>query len=385
MTTSVSNGAIDKVWEVQDAQVSSGRIPGYVAAIRIAGQSYVRAGGRQAMEPDAAPMDEQTLFRIASITKPIAGALTLTCVRDGVLTLDDPIARWLPELAEPRVLLTPDGPLDRTTAATRPITVRNLLTMTSGWGAVMQSTPLQAAMFERGIFPSSLPPALTRDEFLARVAELPLAFQPGEGWLYDTGIDLLGILLARATETPLPELLADRVTVPLGMTSTSFWTNESDRLATAYRPGPEGLGTLDPADGVFARPREFERLGGGLLSTGPDLLRFFTALADGGSPVLTAEEVALMTTPALTEEQRRQAEPIAGPGASWGLATGVDIAPEFPWMAPGRWGWTGGSGTTAYVDPSRDLVAILLTQREMTGPRDGFEDFWAGAAALATA
>jgi CubicO group peptidase (beta-lactamase class C family) len=384
VTASVSHSALDKLWDVQDAHVASGRIPGYVAAIRIAGQTHVHAGGRRAMEPDAPPMDDQTLFRIASISKPIAGALALTCIHDGVLTLDDPIGRWLPELAHPRVLLTPDGPLDRTTEATRPVTVRHLLTMTSGWGAVMQSTPLQTTMIEEGLFPSSMPPALTRDEYLARVAALPLAFQPGEGWLYDTGINLLGILLARATGTPLPELLAERITGPLDMTSTSFWTSEPDRLATAYRPGPQGLDTLDPPDGVYSRPRDFERLGGGLLSTGSDVLRFFTALADGGSPVLTPDEVALMTTPALTDEQLRDAEPIVGPGASWGLATGVDTASAFPWMTPGRWGWTGGSGTTAYVDPSRDLVAILLTQREMTGPRDGFEDFWAGAAALAS-
>jgi CubicO group peptidase (beta-lactamase class C family) len=120
-----------------------------------------------------------------------------------------------------------------------------------------------------------------------------------------------------------------------------------------------------------------------LLSTAPDVLRFFTALADGGAPVLSHNEVAQMTTAALTNEQLSDAAPVAGPGASWGLATGVDIAADFPWMAPGRWGWTGGSGTTAYADPTRDLVAILLTQREMTGPRDGFEEFWAGAAALA--
>jgi CubicO group peptidase (beta-lactamase class C family) len=327
-------------------------------------------------------MADDTLFRIASISKPIAGALTLGLVRSGVLALDDPIARWLPELAEPRVLLRPDGPLDQTRPVQRAVTVRHLLTMTSGWGAVMEPTPLQAAMFEQKLFPSSLPPSLTRAEYLTRVAGLPLAFQPGDGWLYDTGIDLLGILLARATGTPLPELLAERITVPLGMTSTTFWTSESNRLATAYRPGPEGLGELDPPDGVFARPRDFERLGGGLLATAPDLLRFFRALAGGGSPVLAPADVALMTTDALNEEQRRQAEPIIGAGASWGLATSVDIAPAFPWMTPGRWGWTGGSGTTAYADPSRDLVSILLTQREMTGPRNGFEEFWAGAAAL---
>jgi CubicO group peptidase (beta-lactamase class C family) len=383
VTATAGNSSVESVWATQDAQVTAGRIPGYVAAIRVAGRTHVHAGGRRAIETDAPPMEHDTLFRIASISKPIAGALTLTCVRDGLLRLDDPISRWLPELAEPRVLVQPDGVLDRTTTAARPVTARHLLTMTSGWGAVMQSTPLQKAMIDRGLFPSSLPPALTRAQFLARVAELPLAFQPGDGWLYDTGIDLLGILLARASGTPLPELLAERITGPLGMTSTSFWTSETDRLATAYRPGPQGLNTLDPPDGVFAKPRDFERLGGGLLSTAPDLLRFFTALADGGSPVLSADEVDVMTAAALSDQQRVQAEPVIGPGASWGLATSVDIAPAFPWMAPGRWGWNGGSGTTAYVDPSRELVAVLLTQREMTGPRDGFEDFWASSAALA--
>jgi CubicO group peptidase (beta-lactamase class C family) len=382
VTATVSKGSLEDVWAAQDAHVTSGRIPGYAAAIRVQGQSHLHAGGRTGLQADAPMMTDDTLFRIASITKPIAGALTLSLVRDRVLTLDDPIARWLPELASPRVLLRPDGPLDETTAVERTITVRHLLTMTSGWGAVLESTPLQAAMFERNLFPSSLPPALTRDEFLTRVAALPLAFQPGDGWLYDTGIDLLGILLARATGASLPDLLAERITTPLGMSSTTFWTSESNRLATAYRPGPDGLGELDPPDGVFARPRDFERLGGGLLSTAPDLLRFFGALADGGAPVLSQDDVALMTTAALNDDQRRHAEPIVGPGASWGLATGVDIAPAFPWMAPGRWGWTGGSGTTAYVDPSRDLVTILLTQREMTGPRDGFEDFWGLAAAL---
>jgi CubicO group peptidase (beta-lactamase class C family) len=236
--------------------------------------------------------------RIASVTKPMGGALTLSLIQDGVLGLDDPIGRWLPEAANPRVLVSPDAPLDRTTEAVRPVTVRHLLTATSGWGAVLEPTPLQAAMMDRGVFPSPMTPAMSGDEFVARVAELPLAFQPGDGWLYDTGVDLLGVL------------------------------------------------------------------------------RFYTAMADGGAPVLSADSVALLTADALTVEQRRQAAPIVGPGASWGTATAVDVEAAEPWMAPGRWGWTGGTGTTAHVDPVRGTVAVLLTQRAMTGPLDRFEDFW---------
>jgi CubicO group peptidase (beta-lactamase class C family) len=328
-------------------------------------------------------MNDDTLFRIASLTKIIGGALTLGLVADRVLGLDEPAARWLPELDRPRVLVAPDGPLDRTTEADGPITVRHLLTMTCGWGVVLKPTPLQAAMVDRGVFPGPLPPPMSADEFVSRVAELPLAFHPGRGWMYDTGIELLGVLLARATGKALSDLMAERITGPLGMTSTGFWTAEVDRLATAYTPGPDGLDVLDPPEGRFARAPQVELLGAGLVSSAPDLLRFFCAMADGGSPILDSRSVAAMTADALDEEQRRQARPIVGHGGSWGLGTGVDVEVVEPWMAPGRWGWEGGTGTTAHVDPSRDIVGILLTQRAMTGPLDGFNDFWAAVAALA--
>jgi CubicO group peptidase (beta-lactamase class C family) len=329
-------------------------------------------------------MREDTLFRIASVTKPMGGALTLALVQDGVLVLDDPVARWLPEAASPRVLVSPDAPLDRTTEAVRPVTVRHLLTGSSGWGAVLEPTPLQAAMMDRGVYPNPLPLAMSGDEFVATVAQLPLAFQPGEGWLYDTGVELLGVLLARATGKPLSDLVAERLTGPLGMGSTSFWTPHPDRLATAYLVGPGGLELLDPPDGAFARPPSFEELSGGLVSNAPDVLRFCTAMADGGAPVLTADSVALLTADALTAEQRRQALPIVGPGASWGLGTALDVEATEPWMAPGRWGWSGGTGTAAHVDPGRGTVAVLLTQRAMTGPLDRFEDFWTAVARAAS-
>jgi CubicO group peptidase (beta-lactamase class C family) len=374
---------VENIWRTQDSQVASGRIPGYVAAVRIGDRSEVRAGGRMAVTPDSPPMVEDTLFRIASLTKPIGGALTLSLVEDGVLELEDPVARWLPEAGEPRVLVDPAGPLERTVEAVRPITVRHLLDLTCGWGCVLDRTPLQAAMFERGVFPGPLIPDMSGDEFVARVAGLPLAFQPGEGWLYDTGIDLLGVLLSRATGRPLSELVAERITAPLGMTATSFGAGDPERLTTAYRPEGDRLEVLDPPDGQFAGHPGFEELSAGLVSTAPDLLRFFCAMADGGGPVLRPGALAQMTSDALGEAQRRQARPIVGAGASWGLGTGVDIEAAEPWMAPGRWGWTGGTGTTAHVDPSRGRVAVLLTQRMMTGPDDGFDDFWSAVAEAA--
>lgn len=380
-----STTGVEQVWELLDGQVAGDRMPGYVAAVRIRGEVASRAHGRTAIEDLAPPMRDDTLFRIASITKPIGGALTLTLVRDGVLALDDPVERWLPEAAHPRVLVSPDAVLGQTVPADRPITVRDLLTGTSGWGCVMEQTPLQAAMVERGVFPGPLHRDVTADEFVARVTDLPLAFPPGAGWMYETGIALLGVLLARATGTPLSALLAERVLAPLGMASTGFEAAVPDRLATAYLPGPDGLTVLDPPDGEFAVPPPFEDLGGGLVSTAADVFRFLTAMADGGAPVLTPDEVASMTADALTDEQYRSARTFLDEGESWGLGCGVDVPgpdgrPARPWQAPGRWGWTGGTGTTAYVDPTRDTVAVLLTQRAMTGPLDGFEEFWTAVA-----
>jgi CubicO group peptidase (beta-lactamase class C family) len=373
----------ERIWQVQDAHVASGHVAGYVAAVRLGARTEMHAGGRLALEPASPPMRDDTLFRIASITKPMGGALTLSLIQDGVLSLDDPIARWLPEAANPGVLVSPNAPLDRTTGVQRPITVRHLLTCTSGWGVPMDQVPLLSAMVERDVHPGPLPLAMTGDEFVARVTDLPLAFQPGEGWLYDTSINLLGVVLARATGASLSELFAERITGPLGMTSTSFGTTDVSRLATAYTPGPDGLELLDPPDGAFAGQARFEELSGGLVSNVHDVLRFYTAMADGGAPVLAAASVALMTTDALTDAQRLWALPIVGPGATWGLGTTVDVEASEPWMAPGRWGWTGGTGTTAYVDPARGTVSVLLTQREMTGPQDGFDDFWAAVAAAA--
>jgi len=370
---------VDHVWELLDGQVAAGRMPGYVAALRVRGQVAVRASGRTALGDTAPPMRDDTLFRIASITKPMGGALTLALVRDGVLALDDPIRRWLPEAAAPRVLVAPDAPLDRTTAAEQPVTVRDLLTGTSGWGIVMEQTALQAEMIRRGVFGSPVHRDLTADEFVARVTSLPLAFPPGTGWMYETGIDLLGVLIVRATGRSLAQLFTERITGPLRMASTGF-LGAPDRLATAYIPDGDALAVLDPPDGTFAVPPPFEELGSGLVASAPDLLRFFTAMADGGAPVLTADEVALLTADALDEVQRKSAQTFLDEGESWGLGVAVDVEAVRPWQAVGRWGWTGGTGTTAYVDPARDVVAVLLTQRAMTGPLDGFDAFWTAVA-----
>ena len=324
----------ESIWRVPDARLRDGRIPGYVGAVRIKGQTQVRAAGTMAF--DGPPMQPDSLFRIASVTKPIGAALTLLLIEDGAIALDDPVERYVPEL-----------PGDAT--------VRHLLTFTSGWGISMEDTPARRAMLELGVHPGPLTPDMTGDDFVSRLSRVPRPFAPGGGWLYDTSMDVLAVLLARATGQPVSESLQHRIFGPLRMADTAYYARDRTRLTTAYRDGE----VLDPPDGNYAAPPKFEQLASGLVSTAPDLLRCFAGIQE---LVDTTE----MTRDQLTAEQRAMAAPFVGAG-SWGLGTGVDDS--------GRWGWDGGTGTTARVDPQNDTVAVLLTQRAMTGPLDGFDDF----------
>jgi CubicO group peptidase (beta-lactamase class C family) len=362
------------VWSALQARVQDGRVPGWAAAVRHRGKTEVRAGG--CLSLGGAPAGPDALFRLSSLSKPFAGALTLALVEDGVLDLEDPVARWLPELAASRVLRTRGGPVDDTVPAREPITVRHLLTGTAGFGRLWDDSPLDREVTAAGIGPGPESPDLTPDEYVARWAALPLAAQPGERWLYHCSTDVLSVLLARATGRPLRELLAERVTGPLGLRSTGFSAVDPARLTAAYLPGDGGLQLLDAADGRAARAPRFEGLAAGLVSTAEDVLTFLGALADGGAPVLHPASVATMTTESLTPAQRRSAGDFLPAGTSWGLQVGVDTGGGEPWQAAGRWGWDGGTGTTGWVDPDRDLVAVLLTTRGYGGPGDGTDWFW---------
>src|SRR3954447_3970101 len=366
----------EPVAAVLQAQVEAGRMPGFVAAVRYRGTTEVLVGGRLAVG-DSAPMRSDTLFRLASVTKPFGGALTLALIEDGVLGPDDVVGTWLPELAEPRVTARRGGPLDETVPAVRPITVRHLLTNTAGLGWAPDLGPLERAMHDRGVGPSALPPELSPDEYLSRLGELPLSGQPGETWNYHTCSDVLSVLLARATGRTVSELVAEKIAGPLGLSDTGFRAGSPHRLPPLYWPTDGGLDVVDPPDGVFARPARFESLGGGLVSTAPDVLAFLCAVADGGAPVLSAGSVAAMTRDGLTPEQQANGREVLGRGRTGGLQVGIDTERVQPWRTPGRWGWDGGTGTSAWVDPSRGLAAVLLTQRMMTGANDEPEEFWA--------
>lgn len=356
--------------------VEGGRVPGLVAVMAGPAGEDVAVLGRQAV--DGPPMTRRSLFRIASISKPIMAAAVMALVERGLFDLDEPVGRLLPELASPRVLRSPGGPVDDTVPAVRPITVRHLLTFTAGLGFPTDfSVPYVALLTEH--LQEGPPDPQGRpdpDTWMERVATMPLLHQPGEGWAYNTGSDLLGVLAARAAGRPLPEVLAETVFEPLGMVDTGFWVpaDQQDRLTSLYRRvgGAGGLELVDGPDGGWTSPPVFPSGAGGLVSTLDDWLAFGRMLLDGGrgpdgTPVLSADSVTTMTTDALDDAQR-EASGLFLEGQGWGFGGSVDVARVEPWQEPGRYGWVGGTGTTAHVSFSSGRVMVLLTQVMMTGP-----------------
>jgi CubicO group peptidase (beta-lactamase class C family) len=198
--------------------------------------------------------------------------------------------------------------------------------------------------------------------------------------MYNTGASVLGVLLARATGEPFPDVLQTRVFEPLGMHDTGFWTTQTDRLATAYRPTPDGLDAWDEPEGAWSRPPVFPDGGAGLLSTVGDLLAFARMLLGGGAPVLSREHARVMCSDQLTEAQKAHGG--LGPdffeGRSWGFGQAV--------LDSGAFGWDGGFGSSWLVDPAQELIVIVLTQRmfETSQPPQVHGDIQAAAyAALA--
>jgi len=354
----------ERVRAAAEPHVGDDRVPGLVALVARGDDVWVEALGTLAIR--GAPVRRDSLFRIASTSKPITAAVTLAVIEEGLIGLEEPVDRLLPELANRRVLTRMDGPLDETVPARRAITTRDLLTFTFGFGMVNEMFgsgtmwPVVAASEELDlctIGPGNPARQPDPDTWIAGLGSLPLLAQPGERWLYNTGASVLGVLVERATGEPFADVLQSRLFGPLGMRSTGFWTTETDRLATAYGGGPDGLAVWDEPDGMWSRPPAFADGACNLVSTADDLLAFARMLLAGGAPVLSEASVRAMCTAQLTDGQKS----FGGLGReffahkSWGYCQGV-------WET-GAFGWDGGFGTSWRVDPARDLTVIVLTQR----------------------
>lgn len=390
-TDALSRPRLERMHNVMAGHVASGDIPGLVTLVSRRGEIHVDAIGKMAI--GGAPMQRDSIFRISSMTKPVTAVAAMILVEECRLRLDDPVDPWLPELAGRKVLRAVDAPLDDTVAAKRAITLRDLLTFRLGLGMIPvfpDRYPIQKAIAEAGFAPGPVFPSFPPDELMRRYGTLPLVHQPGERWLYNTGTEILGVLIARAAGTTFAKFLDQRIFAPLGMKDTAFWVPEAkrDRFATVYAKD-HATGELKafdgPAPGKYAKPPAFENGSAGLVSTADDFNAFAQMMLNGGrlgsERILSRPSVELMTTDHITPEQKQGSELFFGDNRGWGFGLSVYTRRDDLCSVPGRFGWDGGYGTSWYSDPGEGFTGILLTQRMMDSPQPPrvMTDFWTSA------
>ena len=388
-----SAARLGRLHDVMLGYVERGEVPGLVSLVSRRGETHVEALGAKAVGDDD-PMRRDTIFRISSMTKPITAAATMMLVEECRLRLDEPVDRLLPELASRHVLRRPDGPLDDTVPARRPIIVRDLLTLRMGFGQLLVPTDaypiLQAAgELQIGMGPPNPATMPAPDEWIRRLGTLPLMYQPGERWLYNTGSDVLGVLIARAAGQSLTTYLRERIFERLGMEDTAFSVPAAklDRLVTGYATNAQ-TGALELTDeargGKWSHPPLFPSGAGGLVSTVDDYLAFGQMMLSqgkhGGERLLSRLTIEAMTTDQLTPEQKAVSGLVPGyfENHGWGLGVSIVTRRDDVAAVPGRFGWDGGLGTSWYADPREEMVSVLMTQCAWTSPSPPAvcRDFW---------
>ncbi len=384
---------LDRMHDVMAGYVKRGEVPGIVTLVSRRGEVRVDAIGMKSFG-GSDPIRRDTIFRISSMTKPITAAAAMILVEECKIRLDEPVDRLLPELANRKVLKRLDGPLDETVPAKRPITVRDLLTFRMGFGQVMVppgTYPIQKAMDEQrlGQGPPSPSTPPTPDDWIRGLGTLPLMSQPGEKWMYSTGSDVLGVLIARASGKPFETFLRERIFTPLGMKDTGFSVPASkiERLATSYGTNFQ-TGVVEVYDeakgGQWSRPPAFPSGAAGLVSTIDDYLAFGQMMLNkgklGDKRILSRPSVETMKTDQLTPEQKAVSGNVPGYFDNHGWGFGLSIVTRHDDMTGpvGKYGWDGGLGTSWCSDPSEDMVTILMTQRAWTSPSPPSVclDFW---------
>jgi CubicO group peptidase (beta-lactamase class C family) len=366
----LSAGGLRRLRRVLQREIDQKRLPGAVAMIARQGKlGFLEAFGVQ--DPaSAAPMQIDSIFRIYSMTKPIVSVAIMMLVEEGRLFLADPLAKYVPAFADPKVAVErSDGSVDLVPAE-RPITIQDLLRHTSGLTYEFVGT----ATVQRMYFDKNLPSTdQTNADQVERLASLPLFSQPGKQWDYSRSTDVLGRIVEIVSGETLGEFLRKRIFAPLAMNDTGFHVpaEKQSRIAEPFAKDPdtgEAVRLLD-----IRRPARFESGGGGLVSTLPDYARFLDMLAAGGiregQRLLARKTIDLMRSDHLGPHVRRGSE-LLQPGHGFGLGFAVRTEPGMSVM-PGSVGlyfWGGIAGTTFWIDPAEELYAMMLVQAP--GQRD---------------
>jgi len=354
--------------------VATGDIPGAVSLVWRRGELLqLEAVGLRDMEAKL-PVERDTIFRIASMSKPVVSAVAMILMEQGAMRLDDPISKWAPEFARMRVLRRPDSPLEDTDPAPRAITIEDLMTHRSGLSyAFTAKGPLSRALEAR--FGLKLEGWRSSEDWMSALASLPLSYAPGERFNYGHSTDVLGFIIGRAMGSSMREAMRQLLFAPLGMVDTDFWVppEKRARVAVLYRSAAPGIFTPLPLAGFLDESPPVITAGGqGLVSTADDYLTFARMLLGGGQVngkrVLSEESVRLMTTNRLTPDQRRDFQ-FGIPffmAQGFGLGVSVVMDPEKnAWMGTGgadAFGWPGLFGGWWQVDPQRQTVMLWLQQ-----------------------
>lgn len=357
-----------RVDAVVDAALAEKRLVGGVVLVARDGETvYARAAGLADREAGK-PVQLDTIFRYASLTKPIVSAAAMALLEAGAIGLDDPVTKYLPDF-RPKLA---DG--------TEPtITLKHLLTHTSGLTYDFMEPP-ESPYHQAGISNGFDTPGVTMEEELARVAAWPLNFPPGTAWNYSVSTDVLGAVLQKAAGMSLPEIVLAKVTGPLGMADTAFVPVDPARLAAPYKDGqpepprmaardstPFAVSPLNYAPDRYKDPNSFPSGGAGMLGTAPDFLRFLEAVRQGGAPILKPESVKRLTENAIGDIF----VPIAGPGIGFSLGWAILKDPAATGAptprSAGTWSWGGVYGGSWFVDPAKKLSVVILTNTAIEG------------------
>ena len=350
---------------ILDAALAEAKIVGAVVLVARRGElAYARAAGQSDRETGRA-MSLDTIFRASSLTKPIVTAAVLSLVESGVLGLDDPVIRWLPDFQ----------PTFEGQAPT--ITLRHLITHTAGLSyGFMQ--PVDGPYLKLGVSDGMDQPGLGFPEELRRIRDAGLTFPPGGAWLYSVGMDVMGAVIEAATGRTLPEVVAERVTARLGMADTGFTVTDRARLAAAYADGapPVTMGATHTVpfaelSGIkFAPDRIFDAAsfpsgGAGMACSAPDMLAFLEAIRLGGGPVVSAETAGDM----MTNQTGDLLIITSGPGWGFGFGGAVVLDPEptASHLPAGAWTWAGVYGHSWFVDPASQTTFVLMTNTSTEG------------------
>lgn len=362
----MSSARLARIAPAMQRYIDTRRVPGTITAVLRRGQ-LVHLAVQGQMDVDAGkPMRRDTVFRIASMTKPITSVALMMLWEEGGFQLRDPVAKFLPEFAEPMVSTSGDasGATGELVAVDRPIQIRDMLTHTAGLANnYIGNSEYYAAHMRRR-------PEDDLASYIKRLAELPLNYQPGTQWQYSIATDVVGRLVEVISGQPLDEFMAERIFTPLGMPDTHFYLDESyaERLAAQYTPGAdEAIVMQDPGSAEsrwISGPKGLFRGAGGMVSTADDYLRFQQMMLNGGE--LAGVRLLAPGTVDLMMDNHTGEMPLwlPGPGIGFGLGYGVvvDRGEAATPLSEGSAYWGGAYCTLSWIDRTEEIVAVLMTQ-----------------------